>query len=53
MEKMKPYYIFNDAQMQDLISKHPRTKEELLSVSGFGSKKAEKYGDEILKIINE
>lgn len=53
LEKMKPYYIFNDAQMQDLISKHPRTKEELLSVSGFGSKKAEKYGDEILKIINE
>lgn len=53
LEKMKPYYIFNDAQMNELISKHPRTKEELLNVSGFGSKKAEKYGDGILKILNE
>lgn len=50
-EKLKPYYIFNDAQMEDLISKNPKTKEELLKVSGFGSVKAEKYGDEILKIL--
>lgn len=53
LEKIKPYYIFNDAQMQDLISKRPKTMEELLSVSGFGSKKTEKYGDEILKILRE
>lgn len=52
-EKIKPYYIFNDAQMEDLISKHPKTKEELLKVSGFGSKKVEKYGDAILMLLNE
>ncbi len=50
-EKCKPYYIFNDAQMNDLLDKCPKSKEDLLKVSGFGMVKAEKYGDEILKIL--
>ena len=50
-EKIKPYFIFNDAQMEDLIQKNPRSKEELCKVSGFGKIKAEKYGEDILKII--
>lgn len=51
-EKIKPYYIFNDAQMQDLIAKNPQNKEELCQVSGFGKVKSEKYGDCILNILN-
>lgn len=50
-EGYKPYYIFNDAQMEDLIEKNPKTKEELLKVSGFGAVKAEKYGEDILRIL--
>lgn len=50
-EKIKPYYIFNDAQMEDLIQKNPECKTELCQVSGFGKVKAEKYGDEILNIL--
>lgn len=50
-EGYKPYYIFNDAQMEDLIEKNPKTKEELLNVSGFGAVKVEKYGEDILKIL--
>ena len=50
-EKIKPYYIFNDAQMEDLIKKNPKTKDELCLVSGFGQVKAEKYGEQILAII--
>lgn len=50
-EKCKPYYIFNDAQMNDLLDKFPQNKEELLKVSGFGNVKVEKYGDDILKIL--
>lgn len=50
-EGNKPYYIFNDAQMEDLIEKNPKTKEELLKVSGFGNVKVEKYGEDILKIL--
>ncbi len=53
LDNIKPYFIFNDAQMEDLINKKPKSKEELLSVSGFGSVKVEKYGDAILQILNE
>lgn len=52
-ENIKPYYIFNDAQMQDLIIKNPKTKEELCQVSGFGQVKAEKYGEQIIAILQE
>lgn len=51
-EGIKAYYIFNDAQMMDLIEKNPATREELLKVSGFGKIKIEKYGDEILAILH-
>lgn len=50
-ENIKPYFIFNDNQLNDLIAKMPRTKEELLGVSGFGAVKVEKYGDEILRVL--
>lgn len=51
-ENCKPYYIFNDRQMNDLLDKFPRNKEELLKVSGFGNVKVEKYGDQILAILH-
>lgn len=52
-ENKKPYMIFNDAQMMDLIQKNPKNKEELQQVSGFGPVKAEKYGDAIIEILNQ
>lgn len=52
-ENIKPYLIFNDNQMEDLINKMPKSKVELLRVNGFAEAKVEKYGDEILKILNE
>ncbi|GAA0359352.1 hypothetical protein GCM10008932_09960 [Alkalibacterium iburiense] len=50
-EKIRAYYIFSDKQLEDLVSKMPRTNIELQSVDGFGKIKAEKYGNDILKII--
>ena len=50
-ENIKPYYIFNDAQMENIIERNPRTKEELLQVSGFGNVKVEKYGEDIINIL--
>jgi hypothetical protein len=52
-EKIKPYFIYNDNQLKDLIAKMPRNKKELKKVSGFGEVKANKYGDDILKIIEK
>lgn len=51
-EGIKPYLIFNNDEMETLIKAKPRSKNELLKVKGFGEKKVEKYGEEILKIIN-
>lgn len=51
-EKIKPYFIFNDAQMEELIDKYPKSIEELCQVSGFGKVKADKYGEVILGILN-
>jgi len=51
-ENIKAYYIFNNAEMEDMIVRYPRTEEELLAVKGFGKAKMEKYGDAILGIFN-
>jgi Superfamily II DNA helicase len=52
-ENIKPYFIFNDNQLKDLIAKMPRSKEELRLVAGFGEAKASKYGEDILQIANK
>ena len=51
-ENIKPYYIYNDKQLEELIHKHPKTLDELKQVSGFGEKKADKYGNDILNILS-
>ncbi|WP_242959497.1 NERD domain-containing protein [Clostridium tertium] len=53
VENTKSYIIFSDKQMTNLLEKMPKTKSELKEVSGFGEVKVEKYGDVILKILNE
>lgn len=50
-ENIKPYFIFNDNQLKDLISKMPTTTSELLTVSGIGEVKVKKYGEEIINIV--
>lgn len=51
-EKIKPYFIFNNSQLAELIGRMPKDKKELQEVSGFGPVKAEKYGDDIIEIIS-
>jgi hypothetical protein len=50
-DNVKPYFIFSNKQMEELIEKRPKCKEELLKVSGFGKVKSDKYGEEIIKIL--
>lgn len=49
---VKPYYIFTNKCLEDLLNKKPKTINELLKVEGFGPKKAEEFGIEIIKMIN-
>jgi len=52
-ENIKPYFIYNDKQLKDLISKMARNNDELQAVAGFGELKINKYGNDILKIMSE
>lgn len=47
-EGLKAYMVFSNEEMELLIKERPKSKEELLMVKGFGPKKVEKYGDEII-----
>jgi len=45
------YVIFPDATLLDMVSKKPTTEAGLLEVSGVGPRKAERYGQEFLQVI--
>ncbi len=49
----KPYFIYNNEQMLEIINNKPTTKEELISISGFGEKKYEMYGEDIIEIVKQ
>ncbi|MBK5253352.1 MAG: NERD domain-containing protein [Peptostreptococcaceae bacterium] len=50
-EQIKAYWIFSNKQLEDLIFKLPKSKEELKNIAGFGEIKVEKYGEDITRII--
>lgn len=45
------YMVANQASLQEICTYLPLTKKELMQISGFGKAKAEKYGDEILEVV--
>ena len=52
-----PYMVFSDLTLMEMSNKYPKNKTEMLSISGVGEVKFEKYGEvfveEIIKYINE
>lgn len=50
-EKVPPYIIFSDKTLVNLCVSRPKTREEMLNVSGVGEIKFEKYGDRFLKAL--
>lgn len=49
----RPYMIFNNKELEELVLKRPNTREELLAITGFSDAKVNRYGDDIIKIIQE
>lgn len=47
------YVVMHDSSLDDLCRKLPRTLEEVRRVSGFGEKKTEMYGPQILEALME
>ena len=50
-EALPPYIIFNDKTLIDMCVKLPTEKEKMLTVSGVGASKMEKYGQRFLDAI--
>lgn len=50
-EKVPPYIVFSDKTLVHMCSVKPGTKTEMLSVSGVGEFKFEKYGERFLECV--
>ncbi len=46
-----PFIIAHDKHLRAVAGLKPKTIQELLTVPGFGPKKVETYGKDILKIV--
>ena len=51
-DSVPAYVILHDRTLGELAREHPRTEQELLGVKGIGQAKAEKYGQEILELLD-
>ncbi|MBQ2365010.1 MAG: DNA helicase RecQ [Alistipes sp.] len=48
---LAPYVIFQDPSLEDMSIQYPITIEELQTISGVGAGKAQKFGEEFVKLI--
>ncbi len=51
-EGIPPYVIARNSQLAEIIKREIKTLEALKQINGFGSRKVEKYGKNIIDIIN-
>ena len=47
-----PFVVFHDKTLMEMAAHQPRNREELLRISGVGIKKADRFGDLFLAVIN-
>ncbi len=52
-EKVPPYVVFADKSLVDMCSIMPMSRDDMLSVSGVGEVKYEKYGKRFLEVVKE
>ena len=52
-EGVPAYIVFSDAVLRQMTERVPRSRTELLLVSGVGPAKLERYGDAFLEVLRE
>ena len=52
-EHVPPFVVFSDATLEDMVSRLPRTEEEMAEVHGIGAFKLKKYGERFLAALGE
>ncbi|NYC76628.1 HRDC domain-containing protein [Clostridium beijerinckii] len=50
---LKYHYVFSGSTINNLVENKPKTTEQLFNIKGLGEVKINKYGNDILKIIEE
>ncbi|SCH49030.1 ATP-dependent DNA helicase RecQ [uncultured Clostridium sp.] len=50
-EEIKPFMVFNNETMEELISNRPKDLDELKNIKGFGTVKCEKYGTDLVAMM--
>ncbi len=45
------FVVFNDTTLAELARRQPRTRADLLTVTGIGPAKADRYGDDLLELL--
>ena len=52
-QDLPSYCIFHNATLEEMARLKPKTKSELLEISGVGAAKLEKYGQVFIDVINQ
>ncbi|MCD2345855.1 NERD domain-containing protein [Clostridium guangxiense] len=52
-ENVKPYFLYSNLQLEALVKAKPKNVEELRKINGFGNVKCERYGRDIVEIVNK
>jgi ATP-dependent DNA helicase RecQ len=52
-DAVPPYVVAHNSSLIDVAQYRPRTHDELTKIKGYGQARAEKYGEEIIAIIEE
>lgn len=47
-----PYVVFSDRTLRDMAAHQPRSAEAMLSISGIGEVKLQRYGGQFLRLID-
>ena len=50
-DRLLPYMVAHNSSLKQMVRMRVKTKEDLLQIKGFGERRAEKYGSDILKVI--
>ena len=50
---MKPYWLFGNSTLTDIVQHKPTDKKQLLEFKGFGQTKVDWFGAEIINEINQ
>jgi ATP-dependent DNA helicase RecQ len=47
-----PYVVFHDSTLKQMLTNRPLDLDDMLSISGVGQSKLDRYGEEFLAVLS-